>query len=235
MEISQSIKLGDLTSQEALLSAADDSLSRATDTPGETLGSLPIADVVDFNEETEKPFTKAQEDAILRESTRDLPDWVANFVRRIILLLENLPEEPADGSRAGGDTEGNIDRNRCLAYADHLFLTVQVVDSVAAAASQIFVHLSEPLYDMVLNMIYDYATTTVRSNAVRAIHQLVECVANADPYQTLAKFLPVCKRNIEVELENGASSVRTTANTVPVPSDATLHWSEYNCAHMCSR
>lgn len=79
---------------------------------------------------------------------------------------------------------------------------------------------------MVLNMVFDYASENVRSNAVRAIHQLVECVANADPVKTLAKFLPFCDRNIRNELEHGASSLRTTSSgSIPLPSDATLHWS----------
>lgn len=99
------------------------------------------------------------------------------------------------------------------------------MDAVTGACSQICVHLSEPLYDLVLGKVYQYASTNVRSNAVRAIHQLVECVANADPVKTLAKFFPICLANIESELENGASSLRTTATSTPLPSDATLHWS----------
>lgn len=75
-------------------------------------------------------------------------------------------------------------------------------------------------------MVFDYASTNVRPNAVRAIHQLVECVANANPAKTLAKFLPFCLRNIRLELEHGASSLRTTGMSNPLPSDATLHWSE---------
>lgn len=102
---------------------------------------------------------------------------------------------------------------------------VQVVDAVAGACSQICVHLSEPLFDLVLKMVFDYASTNVRSNAVRAIHQLVECVANADPVKTLAKFFPFCDNSIRVEIENGASSLRTTSASTPLPSDATLHWS----------
>lgn len=104
---------------------------------------------------------------------------------------------------------------------------VQVVDAVTGACSQICIHLSEPLYDLVLHMVFDYASTNVRSNAVRAIHQLVECVANADPAKTLAKFLPFCIPNIRMEIENGASSLRTTATSSPLPSDATLHWSRF--------
>ncbi len=40
------------------------------------------------------------EDALLRESTAGFPDWIASFIRRVILLFDNLPEE------AGGATEG---------------------------------------------------------------------------------------------------------------------------------
>jgi proteasome activator subunit 4 len=41
-----------------------------------------------------------EEDALLRESTAEFPDWIASFIRRVILLFDNLPEE------AGGATEG---------------------------------------------------------------------------------------------------------------------------------
>lgn len=104
---------------------------------------------------------------------------------------------------------------------------VQVIDAVAGACSQICVHLSDPLFDLVLNMVFDYASTNVRSNAVRAVHQLVECLANANPEKTLAKFVPFCARNIRVEIEHGASSLRTTSMSNPIPSDATLHWSMF--------
>ena len=97
---------------------------------------------------------------------------------------------------------------------------------MTGACSQICIHLSEPLYDLVLDMVFDYASTNVRTNSVRAIHQLVECVANADADKTLAKFFHLCSRNIRTELENGASSIRTTSSSTPLPSDATLHWSE---------
>lgn len=106
------------------------------------------------------------------------------------------------------------------------YLLVQVVDDVAGACTQICMHLSEPLYDLVLNMVYNYASTSVRSNAVCAIHQLVECVANGDVVKTLDKFFPLCYQNIRTELENGASSLRTTSASSPLPSDATLHWSQ---------
>jgi hypothetical protein len=98
------------------------------------------------------------------------------------------------------------------------------VDAVGRACQSICAHLSEPLYDLVLNMVYDYASTNVRSNAVRGIHLLIEALANADPFKCLAKFFPLCERNIRIELENGASSLRNTSVSSPIPSDATLHW-----------
>ena len=45
-------------------------------------------------------LSKDEEDALLRESTAGFPDWIASFIRRVILLFDNLPEE------AGGATEG---------------------------------------------------------------------------------------------------------------------------------
>ena len=45
-------------------------------------------------------LTRDEEDTLLRESTAGFPDWIASFIRRVILLFDNLPEE------AGGATEG---------------------------------------------------------------------------------------------------------------------------------
>ena len=45
-------------------------------------------------------LTMDEEDVLLRESTEGFTDWIASFIRRVILLFDNLPEE------AGGATEG---------------------------------------------------------------------------------------------------------------------------------
>ncbi|KAK7694364.1 hypothetical protein QCA50_001550 [Cerrena zonata] len=196
-EVAQYIKFGELEDdlQQTVVSV-DDGLK--------TSSKLEISSMPDGVEAgSEKGLTTEEEDAVLRDTCSNFADWVAAFLRRVILLFENLPEEGA----AGGQTE------------------VQLVDSVSGAFSQICVHLSDSLFDMVLNMVFDYASTNVRSNAVRAIHQLVECVANTDPVKTLEKFLPFCARNIETELDHGASSMRSTSlKSTPLPSDATLHW-----------
>ncbi|KAF9568562.1 hypothetical protein CPC08DRAFT_679680 [Agrocybe pediades] len=206
VEISQYIQIGDLTVYHDSQSAQMDT-EPVIKTNGNraAIPSFSLDDLDTNYTETEPRLTDAEEDIRLKDSTGSFPDWITSFIRRVIQLLENLPEEGPDGN-SGGSSE------------------IQVVDAVAGACSQICVHLSEPLYDLVLNMVYDYASTNVRSNAVRAIHQLVECVANADPVKTLAKFFPFCARNIRTELENGASSLRTTSSSTPLPSDATLHW-----------
>jgi len=54
---------------------------------------------------TEGTLSKHDEDALLKDSTGDLPDWIENFIRRVILLLENLPDEDSSGN-ADGATEG---------------------------------------------------------------------------------------------------------------------------------
>jgi proteasome activator subunit 4 len=204
VEISQYIQIGDLTVTDDASRNQHSLTDSEHPLPADNRGSYPSFSI-DATSENEVILSGEEEDELLKDSTASFPDWIADFIRRVIQLFENLPEEGPNGT-AGGASE------------------VQVVDAVAGACSQICVHLSEPLYDLVLNMIYDYASTTVRSNAVRAIHQLVECVANADPVKTLAKFFHFCARNIRTELENGASSLRTTASTTPIPSDATLHW-----------
>ncbi|KAG1867785.1 hypothetical protein DFJ58DRAFT_859984 [Suillus subalutaceus] len=193
-EVSQYIMFGDVTSSSEGSEASDVDIS-----PGQITLDDGLEDTMELK------LSNEAEDALLRDSTGSFASWVASFIRRVIQLLENLPEEGPNGS-AGGTTE------------------VQVVDAVTGACSQICVHLSDPLFDLVLNMIFDYASTNVRSNAVRAIHQLVECIANAHPQKTLAKFLPFCAANIRTEIEHGASSVRTTSPSLPLPSDATLHW-----------
>ncbi|KAJ7597613.1 hypothetical protein C8J56DRAFT_1001469 [Mycena floridula] len=206
-EISQYIKFGDLTiAEESTPVRSDTELAMPPPTPI-TMPSMEVELPVGEGQDADSSprLSDENEDMLLKDTTGSFADWVASFIRRVIQLLENLPEEGPNSTAAGGSD-------------------VQVVDHVTSACTQICIHLSDSLYDLVLNMVYDYASTNVRTNAVRAIHQLVECVANANPVKTLAKFLPFCARNIRFELENGASSVRSTASSSPLASDATLHW-----------
>jgi proteasome activator subunit 4 len=89
----------------------------------------------------------------------------------------------------------------------------------------VFLHLSDELFDLVLNMVFDYATSNAKSNAIQPFGQMVASLARSHPDKTAAKFLPYCITQVEEELKHGASSVRTTSSHVAIPSDTTLHWS----------
>jgi proteasome activator subunit 4 len=133
-------------------------------------------------------------------------DWVTSLFRRVLSLYENLPEGGKNNTTGGKQEE-------------------DVLKSIKGMLNLICVHLSEPLFDVVLKLIYDYATTNVKSNAVKAIGQLISSLAVARPAKTIDKFLPFCRSQIKDELKHGASSIRTTSIHAIVPSDITLHWS----------
>ena len=177
-------------------------------------------------EGVECPFvalSREEERALVRESTSgfagicyafcqgpqrlNVADWVVSLFRRILALYENLPEEGGRKKTTGGKTEE------------------VVLKSIKSMADVVCLHLSDQLFDLVLNLVYDYATTNAKSNAVRAFGHLVACLARAKPQQTIDKFLPFCMLQIQEELKHGASSIRTTSTHESVPSDTTLHWS----------
>ena len=137
-------------------------------------------------------------------------DWLVSLFRRVFALFENLPEEGGRKNTTGGKQEENV------------------LKSIKSMLDVICLHLSDQLFDLVLNLVYEYATTNAKSNAVRAFGQLVACLARVRPGKTIAKFLPHCVTQIEDELKHGASSVRTTSTHAAVPSDTTLHWSQSN-------
>lgn len=176
IEIAQYIKFGDLTVVEAA-AISEDNVQASWSPNLTTKLALPTVQVDGISDsDDERPrLSDDEEDALVRDSTSGFAIWVTSFIRRVILLLENLPEEDPSanpGGGGGGTTE------------------TTVVDSVMDTCSQICVHLSDSLFDLVLDLVYDFATTTVRSNAVRAIHQLVACVANANPQKTVSSFCP---------------------------------------------
>jgi proteasome activator subunit 4 len=122
-------------------------------------------------------------------------------------LYENLPEEGGRRNTTGGKQEESV------------------IKSIKSMLDLICLHLSDPLFDLVLKLVHDYVTTNSKSNAVKAIGQLISSLALAHPVKTIDKFLPFCLLQIKEELKHGASSVRTTSSNVAIPSDTTLHWS----------
>ena len=66
-------------------------------------GDINLPDRISFAEE--EHYSKEDEDALVISMSTQFADWIAAFLRRVILLFENLPEEGANGN-AGGQTEG---------------------------------------------------------------------------------------------------------------------------------
>lgn len=169
-------------------------------------------------------LSKEEERSIVRDSTASfagdfyfpcfivvsepLPDWVTLLVRRVLALYENLPEEGGKKNTTGGKQEENM------------------LKSIKSMMDVVCLHLSDQLFDLVLNLLFDYAMSNAKSNAVQAFGQLIACMARVKPEQTIAKFLSPCISQVEEELKHGASGVRTTSVHAAVPSDTTLHWSK---------
>ncbi|KAG6897909.1 hypothetical protein C0992_009061 [Termitomyces sp. T32_za158] len=154
-------------------------------------------------------LSKEESRSIVRETTASFAgeaDWVTSLVRRILALYENLPEEGGRRNTTGGKQEEGV------------------LKSIKAMMDVVCLHLSDELFNLVLNLLYDYATTNAKSNAVTAFGQLIACMARVKPEETMAKFLPYCISQIEEEIKHGASSVRTTSSHAAIPSDTTLHW-----------
>lgn len=159
---------------------------------------------VDDDEEG-RELSREEEDAQLRLSTSGFEDWAVSFFRRVLALFEALPEE-GKGGRTGGKSEE------------------QVINTLLAACDSVCNSLSPHLFETTFKIVLDYCSTTVSGHSVRVIGSLVSCFARANSKRVLEAILPICSREIESELKHGASSNRTTSTSIPVASDAALHW-----------
>ncbi|TDL28791.1 hypothetical protein BD410DRAFT_863415 [Rickenella mellea] len=198
----QHMKIGDLSihSQSVGVTGADDAPMDVV----EEDTRIPAG--VELGAGDEPVLDKAEERALVRDSTAAFADWVVSLFRRVFALFENLPEEGGKKNLTGGKQEESM------------------LKSIKSTLDVVCLHLSDQLFDLVLKVVYDYATTNVKSNGVRAFGRLVSCLARVKPRQTLDKFLPFCVDQIKEELKHGASSIRTTSTHEAVPSDTTLHW-----------
>ena len=215
----QNIKIGDLSSTQS-------GLSFSSDAPGESMDVDEEIRLPDGTEHGAPPtLSKAEERTLVRESTAGFAgafylsidvltgllsgavDWVTSLFRRVLSLYENLPEEGGKKNTTGGKQEESV------------------IKSIKSMLDLVCLHLSDPLFDLVLKLVYDYITANAKSNAVKAIGQMISSLALAHPSKTIDKFLPFCLSQIKDELKHGASSVRTTSSHVAIPSDTTLHWS----------
>lgn len=208
--VAQNIGIGDLSIHHSGVALSDD-------VPPEEVMDVDDAELLPEGTEmgAAPRLSRQEERSLARDSTAAFADWVTSLFRRVLALYENLPEEGGKKGTTGGKLEESV------------------LKSVKNMMDVVCLHLTDQLFDLVLNLVFDYATTNAKSNAVRAFGQLVACLARVQPEKTLAKFLPFCKAQIEEELRHGASSVRTTSTHMAVPSDTTLHWSRCHNLTRC--
>ncbi|KAG5648199.1 hypothetical protein DXG03_006154 [Asterophora parasitica] len=114
VEISQFIQFGDLTMNESRPVLLDAEPTLPPNTTG-TLLSFSLDETESQFADLEARLTNEEEDALLKDSTGSFPDWIASFIRRVIQLLENLPDEGPDGS-AGGATESDSKQTNFTAF-----------------------------------------------------------------------------------------------------------------------
>jgi proteasome activator subunit 4 len=105
VEISQYIKFGDLSIYEDAPPVVSDTEPALPSAIPLSLPMLSFDRMYELEQGAEPRLSNDEEDALLKDSTGSFADWVASFIRRVIQLLENLPEESANGS-AGGASEG---------------------------------------------------------------------------------------------------------------------------------
>ncbi len=101
-----------------------------------------------------------------------------------------------------------------------------MLSAVKTALDMVCQHLSDGIFDSVLQLTFEYATSNAKPNAVRAFGQLISSLARVHPEKTVDLFLPHCSAKVEEELLHGASSVRTTSATPANPTDTVFHWSQ---------
>lgn len=133
-------------------------------------------------------------------------DWVTAFFDRCLTLYETLPEEGGRSKKTGGKQEEAM------------------LSGLREATDVICTQLSEQIFQGVLDKVYDFASSNTKLNSMKAFCQLLRRVARTQPEKTLKKFVPLCVRQIKVEVEHGAGSVPTTSTLDIVHSDTGLLW-----------
>jgi proteasome activator subunit 4 len=210
---------------QAVISVMIDDLTRSELQDGDSDMLLDDSSVPEITVEGEvaKP-SRAQEDREARDSTAGFPEWTASFFRQVLVLFEALPE-PGKGNRNGGKMEDQMTQTLIVSsILSRRGTTTDAINTHQAACDFICTQLSPSLFDLALDIVFQQVTTSIRSNSARVVSQLTSCFARANSAKTLAKFLPICDINIRIELEQGASSTRTTSTSTQIDSDVTLHW-----------
>ncbi|KAI8373532.1 hypothetical protein EDC96DRAFT_498664 [Choanephora cucurbitarum] len=183
------------------------------------LMSIPICDMTqhhdgyypteEYMDDPNAELSRETEDYLTKATTGEFEEWLAKFMRRVFTIFENLPQEnkkkPSPGN--GSTIEAGL------------------VQMLLHTCDVIFGQLSDRLYDLALKMVVEFATDRVLTNAVRAVGLLCDAITSANPTKAAKVLVPLCIRNIQIELEHGAAStVAHAASSNLIQSDSTFHW-----------
>ncbi|KAF9423952.1 hypothetical protein BGZ94_008121 [Podila epigama] len=180
------------------------------------IATVPIRDLTEmgsagfqwggFEEEAtdaEKAVDLEAEDSIRKATTAEFEEWLQKFLRRAILMFENYPEA---NQGANKDAVEN-----------------SITGSISYCFETLFLQLSPRLYEVTTRLILELLESTPLTNAGRAMGAFIECWAGADRESAMSKVFPILDREIRSELEHGASSVPSLANS-HLSRDASLHY-----------
>lgn len=150
------VKIGDLTHQVGI----------SYESEGEGLiADTEMIGVPEGVEPGESALSRDDERALVRDSTAGFAgtcrpcsrllavdelhaaDWVVSLFRRVFALYENLPEE---GGR----------RNTVPKQEE------TIIQSTKGTLDVVCLHLSDSLFDLVLKIVFEHATTNAKSNSV---------------------------------------------------------------------
>lgn len=153
-------------------------------------------------QEEEEEFD--EEDDALRLSTAGFEDWTVSFFNRVLVLFDALPEEGKNG-RAGRIEE-------------------QMTSTLLAACDAVCCSMSDHLFDINFKIVADHVMTHVCPQATRVTGSLISCFARHDPKKVTERLVRPCTKMIRQEIEQGASSIRTTKTTQAAAGDVNFHW-----------
>jgi proteasome activator subunit 4 len=107
--------IGDLSSTgDSAINRPDSVTTLSSIGQSDTMPSFSVHDVESQGSVIEPRLSNEEEDILLKDTTGSFADWVTSFVRRVIQLLENLPEESA----ASGASEGDVQFLHFICDAD---------------------------------------------------------------------------------------------------------------------
>lgn len=148
--------------------------------------------------------SKEEEDNLLRDSTRDFPDWVFSFWKSLFNVVKNLPE-PGKGGRSGKIED-------------------MMTSSINTMCEYICSALSPTLFDEALRLFFDFAAHSPRANAAKIVGSIAAKFAQVDAKKVLALFFPLCDKHIRSEIENGAASSPSTSANLTMDEDPAFQY-----------